>query len=365
MDSFFGSDRQKIKKSYLWDDKEVDYIRFSNGLVDDFLLDSGNFVDIPINALRVIFNIISIVRNDQFRPEDRPKQLSLFEEEFEADNNVFAQITLKNNRVSPSGSTHQVVKAYEFLTKFKMEWHKSLNSKGEEIRTFGGLISNPTYNQRGCTTFLISRYWLRKIIVITEYNLILYKLVYNIKSNKHILFAFWLRKIPDGGTKLKLSTFNAKFGLNYTKSGDFCSKFLFEVRKSLDRFNDISFNYNYRNDLIHIVPYRTKKIEDDSVGNETKLQILSNQRLRYFKKRFNLNEDSFEKLKFEYSKFPRSRVLIEESYVEFVANCRAKNVKSVIFQNSLFLEQIQRILIQKYLETKIGKKFPNGYPVII
>ena len=41
-----------------------------------------------INALRVIFNIISIISNEQFRPQDRPKQLSLFDEEFETENNI-------------------------------------------------------------------------------------------------------------------------------------------------------------------------------------------------------------------------------------------------------------------------------------
>ena len=46
----------------------------------------------------VIFNIISIISSEQFRPEDRPKQLSLFDEEFETENNIFA--LLKSGTVS-------------------------------------------------------------------------------------------------------------------------------------------------------------------------------------------------------------------------------------------------------------------------
>lgn len=196
-------------------ERAPDKIRLGNHFVDDFIFEDHEAADIPINALRVIFNIISIISNEQFRPEDRPKQLSLFDEEFETENNIFASIKIRNNKISPSGSTKQVIDAYEFLAKFKMSWYKSVNSKGKEIKTFGGLISLPSYDERGYTTFLISSYWLKKLMVIPEYNYVLYNLVYNVRNNKHIIFAIWLAKIPENGTVLKLSTLNKKFGLNY------------------------------------------------------------------------------------------------------------------------------------------------------
>jgi hypothetical protein len=120
--------------------------------------------------------------------------LSLFDEEFETDNNVFISMKIKNSKISPSGSTKQVVDAYEFLAKFKMGWYKSINMKGREIKTFGGLITSPSYDQRGYTSFLISSYWLKKLIVIPEYNYILYNLVYNIQNNKHIYLLFGYQK---------------------------------------------------------------------------------------------------------------------------------------------------------------------------
>jgi hypothetical protein len=88
-----------------------------------------------------------------------------------------------------------------------------------------GLISTPSYDQRGFTSFLISSYWLKKLLVIPEYNYVLYNLVYNIRNNKHIIFAIWLSKIPESGTVLKLATFNKKFGLNYKSAKDFCLNF--------------------------------------------------------------------------------------------------------------------------------------------
>lgn len=355
---------KRIRKYYCWDTSRKDYIRFPNELLDDFLHDNGKFVDIPINALRVIFNIIFIVRNDQFRPEDRPRQLSLFEEEFETENNVFARFTVKNSDVSPSGSSQQVITAYEFLTKFKMQWHKSINSKGEEIRTFGGLISNPTYNQRGVTSFLISRYWLRKIIVISEYNPTLYNLVYNIKNNKHILFGLWLKKIPLGGTRILLKTINNKFGLNYSKTGDFCTKFLAKVRKNLNEFSDISFNYKYEGELIYILPYRTQKINDNTISENTAILIKRSQRLRYFQKRFEVNKENYRNFVDAYSLSTKQTQLIEDSYRDFVKNCRSKKIKSTVFKDLIFLKELQNILIEKYHLTSTGKKFPNGFPRI-
>jgi len=143
-----------------------DRIRLGNHFVDDFIFDESEAADIPINALRVIFNLISIISSEQFRPEDRPKQLSLFDEEFETSNNIFASVKIQNSKISPSGSTKQVISAYEFLTKFKMGWYKSSNSKGKEIKTFGGLISTPSYDKRGYTTFLVMVF--RFVLVFLE-----------------------------------------------------------------------------------------------------------------------------------------------------------------------------------------------------
>jgi hypothetical protein len=101
-------------------DRVPDKIRLGNQFVDDFIFEDQQAIDIPINALRIIFNIVSIIASDQFRPENRPKQLSLFDEEFETENNVFVSMKIRNNKISPSGSTKQVIEGYEFLAKYKM-----------------------------------------------------------------------------------------------------------------------------------------------------------------------------------------------------------------------------------------------------
>lgn len=346
-------------------EKVPDRIRLGNHFVDDFIFEDNEAVDIPINALRVIFNIISIISSEQFRPEDRPKQLSLFDEEFETENNVFASIKIRNNKISPSGSTKQVVDAYEFLAKFKMGWYKSLNSKGREIKTFGGLITTPSYDQRGFTNFLISSYWLKKLMVIPEYNYILYNLVYNIRNNKHIIFAIWLSKIPKSGTVLKLTTLNKKFGLNYKTANDFCFKFLKPAKNNFNKYNDISFNYKYKADNIFIIPTSTKKISDDRLTDNKMEASDIAERLNYFRKRYGLQENEMTQFFHQYRNIPQTREFIEKAFKEFIRKSRFKGIKSTEFQGKAFLNEVQKLIIEIYRNTKMAELLPNGYPIIV
>ncbi|WP_029292835.1 hypothetical protein [Chryseobacterium hispalense] len=346
-------------------DRNPERIRLGNHFVDDFIFEDHEAADIPINALRVIFNIISIISSEQFRPEDRPKQLSLFDEEFETDNNIFASMKIRNNKISPSGSSKQVVDAYEFLAKFKMGWYRSVNSKGKEIKTFGGLISTPTYDQRGYTTFLISSYWLKKLMVIPEYNYVLYNLVYNIRNNKHIIFAIWLSKLPENGTVLKLSTLNKKFGLKYKTANDLCFKFLKQARSNLNRYNNQSFNFRYKGDLIYIVPYQTKITNETELSSHNNEKIKITRRLRYFRKRYGLQEGDMIQFSYQYKNIAQTRELIEKAFREFIRSNRFKGISSTEFKGKMFLMEIQEIIITLYKDSRIGKLLPNGYPVIL
>lgn len=364
--SFDDKDLRLIRKNFE-NKKEVspEKIMVGNHFVDDFIFDDSEAADIPINALRVIFNMISIISSEQFRPEDRPKQLTLFDEEFETSNNIFASIKIRNSKISPSGSTKQVIDAYEFLARFKMGWYKSLNAKGKEIKTFGGLISTPSYDKRGYTTFLVSSYWLKKLVVIPEYNYVLYNLVYNVRNNKHIIFAMWLAKLPETGTSLKLATLNKKFGLNYKTANDFCFKFLKQVRISLDKYNNLSFNYKYKEDLILIIPSKTNYISEMEVLVYPNKLTEVNKRLSYFRKRFGLQENEMKQFFHQYRNIPQTRLLIEKAFKRFIKNCRFKRIKSTLIQGMEFLKEIQKLLIEVYRETRAGKMLPNSYPIIL
>ncbi|WP_313501047.1 hypothetical protein [Kaistella carnis] len=361
-----NKDLRIIRKEFESSSERVpDKIRLGNTFVDDFIFENSEAADIPINALRVIFNIISIIGNNQFRPNDRPHQLSLFEEEFQTDNNIFASIKIRNSKISPSGSTKQVVAAYEFLTKFKMGWYKSENSKGKEIKTYGGLISLPSYDVRGYTTFLISSYWLKKLMVIPEYNYLLYNLVYNIRNNKHVIFAIWLSKIPEMGTSVKLSTFNKKFGLNYKTANDFCFKFLKPARLNLNKYNNLSFNFKCDRDLITIYPYNNSQEDSREVIKASKVDLKISRRLNYYKDRYGLHEEEMVQFFYHYRNISQTRDVIEKAFVEFVRTTRMLRKKSTDYQGRSFLHELQKIIKDNYATTKMGELFPNGYPVII
>jgi hypothetical protein len=246
-----------------------------------------------------------------------------------------------------------------------MGWYKSVNSKGKEIRTFGGLISTPSYDQRGFTSFLISSYWLKKLMIIPEYNYILYNLVYNIRNNKHIIFAIWLSKLPEGGTMMKLSSLNNKFGLNYKTANDFCFKFLKTAKINFNRYNNLSFNYHYKGDFIFIHPFYTKKITGVDIPEHTAGKSKITRRLYYFCKRYGLEQREMLQFSYQYQTIPQTRQLIEKAFSEFIRINRLKGIKSTNFQGTAFLNKIQELIIQLYRETKMGEILPNGYPVIL
>ena len=258
-----------------------------------------------------------------------------------------------------------MIDAYEFLDKFIFFFYKSVNSKGKEIKTFGGLISTPSYDKRGYTTFLVSSYWLKKLLVIPEYNYVLYNLVYNVRNNKHIIFAIWLSKLPENGTVLKLSTLNKKFGLNYKNANDFCFKFLKPAKISLDKFNILSFNYRYKADQIYIIPILTKVISDKVMTENNQKSLKINERLGYFKKRYGLKEHEMIQFFHQYRNISQTRELIEKSFKEYVRNCRLKKIKSTNYQGQQFLNEIQEHMKQIYRSTKMGELLPNGYPIIV
>lgn len=356
---------RKILRKFFKENDSTDIIRIDNQFVDDFLFDDSIAVDIPINALRIVFNIISILRNEQFIPHKQISKLSLFDEEFETENNVFATIKIRNSKISKTRSSKQIIQAYEYLAKFKMGWHISRNVAGKEIKTFGGLISLPSYDERGYTSFLISSFWLKKLIFLSEYNYVYYNLVYRVRNNKHILFALWLSKIPKTGTTLKASTLNQKFGVNYKNTNDLCTKFLKPIRRDLNLWNSISFNYGYEKDMIYIVPYKSNSVDFNIQKRQTEDLRHLKERLRYYKKRYNLETINLTNFTYYYLNIPSTRKQIEEAHKQFVKQNRENKSSCDHKKGTLFLQELQEIIIENYKQTETGRNLPNGYPVII
>lgn len=58
------NEKRIVRKSYK-NLTQTEIIRLGNSFVDDFLFEDNKAVDIPINALRAIFNIAADLRNEQ------------------------------------------------------------------------------------------------------------------------------------------------------------------------------------------------------------------------------------------------------------------------------------------------------------
>jgi len=350
--------QKKVVKVY---DKElppVDFIRFGNEFVDEFL--SGKeATKITINALKIIFNIISQLRNDQFQAKNQPRQLSLFEEEFSTHINSYARVKIRNSLITRDSNL--LKKAYEFLDNYKKGWYKLTTSEGREIKSYGGLVSSIVFEEKGYTTFLISNYWTKRLIQIDNYNKTLYNLVYNVRSNKHILFYFWLNKLPMEGTQIRLNTLNEYFDLEYSEAKDLCSKFLKSIRDNLNKYSHKSFNYNYLGDVITVKPYLTQYVVEEATQKETtKEDIKKEYKLRYFKDRHLLTDTELAPLAYIYQKSPKDIKIISLAYEQFILYCRENKESATSYTGERFLRKLQEKIESEYAKTTEAKIFQDA-----
>lgn len=352
----------KVVKTYKELPPTVDFIRFGNEFVDEFL--SGKeATKLTINALKIVFNIVSQLRNEQFQKKSAPRQLTLFEDEFTSEHNLFAELSIKNSLIT--SNSEELKKAYASLVKYKMDWYKFNTSDGSEVEAFGGLISNVYYREKGYTSFLISSYWVKRVIQIDNYNKTLYKLVYNVRSNKHILFYFWLSKLPMDGTQVKVSTINNYFDVNYTNARDMCRDFLKPIRENLNKYSHKSFNYNYLGEIITIKPYLTREIEAEATNDKvTKEDIKKDYKMRYLKDRHQLTEEELNKIKsiIEADKREKTLVLFSEAYEDFVADCRKNKERATDYIGNKFLIKYQEYIDKKYSNTREAR-FNSKCPI--
>ncbi|MRM84290.1 hypothetical protein [Riemerella anatipestifer] len=351
---------KKIKKVYK-EIKPSEIVRLSNNFVDEFLFDKG--IEIPINALRIIFNIASMLRNEQFQADKAPTQLKLFEDTFSSEHNTYAQMKIKNSLISSNG--YHVKKAYEFLENFKKDWYKFTTSDGRKISAYGGLISNVFNEEKGYTHFLISSYWVEKLVHIPSYNETLYNLVYKIKSNKHIIFWFWLAKVENTGTKISRDLINKRYSLNYSNCKNLCKDFLKPIKTNFDKYSPLSFNYSIEGDNIIIKPYSLKNIKNqEDLSLETVEKIKNKYTVRYFRDRHKLNNDEIKGIKHIIEQNNIESIILSDAYKEFIKYCRANKIKATQYTGTGFKETYQKFIEMEYLKTSIGKKFPHGFPRI-
>ena len=297
------------------------------------------------------------MRNEQFQEKNK-QQLSLFEEEFASEDNLFARMKIKNSLITTN--TDELKRAYKLLAQYKYDYYKFTISDGSEVEALGGLIDRVLHNRtKGYTTFEISSYWMKRILQIDNYNKTLYNLVYNVRSNKHILFYFWLNKLPMEGTQIRLNTLNEYFNLSYTNAKDLCSKFLKSIRDNLNKYSHKSFNYNYLGDVITIKPYLTQYVVEEATQKEkTKEDIKKEYKLRYFKDRHQLTDAELAPLSFIYQKSHKDIKIISLAYEQFILYCRENKESATSYTGERFLRKLQEKIEMEYAKTTEAKYIP-------
>lgn len=341
---------------------DAEIVRFSNEFTTEFLLDKKKqMIDVPIDALRIVFKIASDLRNSQFQ-KGQPVQLELFDKDFLNEHNTFAQFRINLNEISLNKNTARVKKAIEFLENFKKGWYKTTNKEGKEVNSYGGLITNPSY-MKSSMSFLISSYWLSKLSFLPQYNNALYEMAFNISNNKHIVFYFWLVTFPDNGSRLNYETINEKFNLNYPSSKELCKNFLKKVKISLDKHATTSFNYSYKGDTINIAPYVVK---NTSLKEKASIDlIVTSQKTHYWRLRHKLSDGEKTRITECLKKDPSSLNLFMDAYKNFVKSVRKEKKKATDYIGNDFMKLFQDHIEICYLKTKTGKIYKNGYPKII
>lgn len=356
---------------YIKQKKLSPFIKIGNNFMKDFLFDENeNAIDIQITSLRIIFliyNSFSSANNANlflFQPSREPRQLKLFEDEFETEHNQYIKLTLKNSDIIQDQNRKHLESAFEFLTDFKKQWYESENSEGKKIRSYGGLIHMPTYEEKGYSSFLISSYWLRKILMIDTYELFLLKTAFKISSSKDILFLLWLARVnKEKGTTISLDLLNKRFDLNYKNTKDITDKFLRPLRKKFDQNSVLSFNHSRKGNNIIIMPYtHALQLEDKEIKEKTE----NIYKLHYLKKRHSLGGEYFERFKLVYNqKNVNNKKEISSAYDLLKKDSRENKIPITNYQGEDFIKKLQECIISNYSKEDVSKTLPNGYVKII
>lgn len=348
----------KIVKEFVNKDN-LSTIRFSNLILNNYIFNDEK-VEIPLIALRIIFNIINQVRSEIFIAKDSEDLVKKFERTFENESFLYVKFRIHNKEISPSGSTTQIKSAMAFLYNFRQGYYPIVNSEHKKVESFGGLISQIHYDNCGFTEILVNSYWLRQLVVTTSYNPVIYSLAFKVTNNKTVLFALWLTQIrKEFKTEIYLKNINQKFGVNYKNINDLCSKFLKPIKISLDQKYFVSFTYKYIRDKVIIYP----KIVDFKESQEVSAQQMEF-RLNYFVKRYKLKNGGYELLIEHFRSSQINRDLIDDAYNSFIKHCRKNGEKATQYLGNQFLIQLQKFIKNEYQKTYTGKIQPEAYPRI-
>ena len=341
-----------------------DFIHIPKEFRRDYLsVENKSILVCPMSSFRIISKILNDVSYDQFRLENKKqkKQLSLFEQEFKTIDNTYARFTFNITDITKNDDYASVTKGLQFLEDFKRGWYYSTNAKGEQVKSYGGLIKNSIMS-KGKITFVISAYWLEKLIILGEYNPVFYNLLFEFKNNKQFLLYLWLIEINDKGTSVSFEKIQKAFDYNYKTPYDFTRNVLKGLKTKLDKFSDKSFNYSTSGGVINIKPYYLKNVPKIEKAT-TNYKFAITQRVNYWKQRHELDNDNLIILRNVLRGDASALLLLNKAYSELVKKTRAekgKKMKDLI--NDDFIKVFQLQIEETYSHSSWSNILKNGFP---
>ena len=360
-----NQEEHKEKRHYQ-SKKNSDIVNFPILFRRSALSPSNNkdILDAPICTIRILFKVLNDISNDQFQAEKQVGQLALFEEEFMTENNTFGRFTFKVEDIDKNKDYNALRQGLEFLEGLEKGWHKAKNSKGKIIKSYGGVISTPTISE-GKISFLMSSFWIGKILSLGVYNPAFFETPWQLSKTKQALFYLWLLELKEHGTKVNFNRFQESYGYSYPSAQIFAKNVLKSLKTKLDKYSNVSFNYSTKGDMINIVPYFTKDVELQlSESTVTNQQIT--QKVHYWNTRHKISKEDQAILKKTFKQDKTSFQLLDKSYKAFVKETNRNKQKATDYKGTDFMKEFQKYIIDMYRNSVWGniKGAKNAYPVI-
>lgn len=250
---------------------------------------------------RIITMILSAIKDEQslfinmkspFTEEEESKQLS-FDDYFQgwAHQGVI-DFSVSINDLNPGRKMKNSTIQEALVNMTNINW---LRLKDETINGYKAVpfILEPSWNKKNIY-FKMDKAVMQHLLNMAQYYSIKKDLSFNTSTNNTLRFLMWLVKFKKlGGITKEYTQLLKELSIpvnKYEGHYRFERDFLIRVKADLDQFNDISFNYSYKEGHYNFVIYNTQNAVgyDDKFPSLDELQIA--RALKYLKKQRSLDD---------------------------------------------------------------------------
>lgn len=256
--------------------------------------------DTSIIEQRIITMILSAIKEEQSlfinvkSPFNEPTATQLsFDDYFEGwANQGVVEFSVSTNELNPDRKMKNSAIQEALINMTNINW---LRLKDETIDGFRAVpfILEPSWNKKNIY-FKMDKAVMSHLLNMSQYYSLKKDLSFNASTNNTLKFLMWLVKYKRNGGVVKeyhqllkeLFIPQNKYEGYYRFERDFLKR----VKADLDSFNDISFNYSYKDGAFHFVIYNTQI----SIGYDEKFptldQLQIDRALKYLKKQRELTD---------------------------------------------------------------------------